>query len=168
MLVVWSEILFLEVSPQGNLFHWKHPSASECWHSWIWVLQSSMRWWRIIGFVQLLWHVQFFATPRTQARQAHLTFTVSRSLLKFMSIQLVTLWRMSGMFLNMSRLSTRTWTLNSSLRLVNTPTHQLLCSSATPHGTDWAPSFKPALTFHSLTLLSIRNLTIFCTAESSV
>lgn len=36
---------------------------------------------------------------------------------------------------------------------MNTPTHQLLCSSAIPYGTDQVPSFKPALTFHLLTLL---------------
>ena len=39
--------------------------------------------------VQLLSRVQLFATPWTAACQASLSFTVSRSLLKFMSIELV-------------------------------------------------------------------------------
>ena len=39
--------------------------------------------------VQLLSCVQLFATPRTAARQASLSFTVSRSLLELMSIESV-------------------------------------------------------------------------------
>ena len=47
--------------------------------------------WRCV-FVQLLSHVQrFFANPWTAARQASLSFTVSQSLLKLMSIELVML-----------------------------------------------------------------------------
>ena len=38
-----------------------------------------------------LCHVQFFVTPRTAAHQAPLSFTISQSLLKFMSIKLVML-----------------------------------------------------------------------------
>ena len=45
----------------------------------------------IVVVVQLLSHVRFFATPWTAARQAPLSFAVSRSLLKFMSIDLVML-----------------------------------------------------------------------------
>ena len=42
------------------------------------------------GFVvQLLSHVQLFATPWTAALQASLSFTISWSLLKLMSIELV-------------------------------------------------------------------------------
>ena len=37
--------------------------------------------------VQVLSHVRLFATPWTAARQASLSFTTSRSLLKLMSIQ---------------------------------------------------------------------------------
>ena len=37
--------------------------------------------------VQSLIHVRIFATPRTAASQGSLSFTVSRSLLKFMSIE---------------------------------------------------------------------------------
>ena len=39
------------------------------------------------NFVQSLSHVRLFATPWTAARQAPLSFTVSQSLLKFMSIE---------------------------------------------------------------------------------
>ena len=42
-----------------------------------------------VGVVQLLSHVQLFATPWTTAHQASLFFTVSRSLLKLMSMQSV-------------------------------------------------------------------------------
>ena len=43
----------------------------------------------MIVVVQLLSYICLFATPRTAARQASLSFTVSWSLLKFMSIELV-------------------------------------------------------------------------------
>ena len=43
----------------------------------------------IVVAVQLLSHVQLFATPRTAARQASLSITISWSLLKIMSIKLV-------------------------------------------------------------------------------
>ena len=39
--------------------------------------------------VQLLCHVQLFATPWTEAPQASLSFTISRSLLKLMSTESV-------------------------------------------------------------------------------
>ena len=39
--------------------------------------------------VQLLSQIQLFATPRTAARQASLSFTNSQSLLKLMSIEMV-------------------------------------------------------------------------------
>ena len=42
-----------------------------------------------IVFVQSLSHVQIFATPRTAAHQASLSFTNSQSFLKFMSTELV-------------------------------------------------------------------------------
>ena len=41
--------------------------------------------------VQLLSCVQFFVTPWTAARQASLSFTISRSLLKLLAIELVLL-----------------------------------------------------------------------------
>ena len=50
-------------------------------------------WWSIVvqslSSVQLLSHVQLFVTPWTAARGASLSITISRSLLKFMSIELV-------------------------------------------------------------------------------
>ena len=39
--------------------------------------------------VQLLSHVRLFVTPWTEAHQASLSFTISRSLLKLMCIELV-------------------------------------------------------------------------------
>ena len=51
-----------------------------------------MAWYLIsvsVQSVQLLSHVQLFATPRTEACQASLSFTISWSLLKLMSIELV-------------------------------------------------------------------------------
>ena len=47
----------------------------------------------IVVVVQWLSHVCFFATPWTVAHQASLSCTISRSLLKFMSIELVMLSR---------------------------------------------------------------------------
>ena len=41
------------------------------------------------GIVQLLGHVHLFAIPRTAERQASLSFTISWSLLKLMSIESV-------------------------------------------------------------------------------
>ena len=43
----------------------------------------------LLAVVQLLSHVWFFVTPRTAARQASLSFTMSWSLLKLMSIESV-------------------------------------------------------------------------------
>ena len=50
-------------------------------------------WWKwcFVGSVQSLSHVQLFATPQTAARQAFLSITNSRSLLKLMSTELVML-----------------------------------------------------------------------------
>ena len=44
---------------------------------------------RFVVVVQLLSHVHLFATPWTAAHQASLSFTISRSLLKLMSIESV-------------------------------------------------------------------------------
>ena len=41
----------------------------------------------IVVVVQLLSHVQLFATPWTAAHQGSLSFTISQSLLKLMSIE---------------------------------------------------------------------------------
>ena len=51
-------------------------------------IQRSRRiWFTTIVIVQLLSHVRLFEAPRTAAHQASLSFTVSRSLLKFMSLK---------------------------------------------------------------------------------
>ena len=51
----------------------------------------SLRWAVVVAVVQLLSRVRLSATPWTAApRQASLTFTISRSLLKLMSIESVT------------------------------------------------------------------------------
>ena len=44
-------------------------------------------WGRIVVVFQLLSHVQLFVTPWTAARQSSLSFTISQSLLKLMSIE---------------------------------------------------------------------------------
>ena len=49
----------------------------------------AQRSWNLIAVVQLLRHVWLFATQWTAARQASLSFTISRSLLKLMSIESV-------------------------------------------------------------------------------
>ena len=52
--------------------------------------QQNLNWIRKLFFVvQSLSHVQLFATARTAARQASLSFNISRSLLKLMSIKSV-------------------------------------------------------------------------------
>ena len=43
----------------------------------------------VVAFVQALSHVQLFVTPWTAARQASLSITISQSLLKLLSIELV-------------------------------------------------------------------------------
>ena len=44
-------------------------------------------WHAIVVVVQSLSHIQLSVTPRTAARQASLSFTISLSLLKFMSVE---------------------------------------------------------------------------------
>ena len=51
--------------------------------------KSSSSYWFFVVALQLLNCVCLFLTPWTEARQASLSFTVSRSLLKLMSIELV-------------------------------------------------------------------------------
>ena len=53
--------------------------------AYVWLLWK----WKIIAFVQSLSHVRLFATPYTAAHQASLSFAISQSLLKLMSIELV-------------------------------------------------------------------------------
>ena len=61
------------------------------------ILEYLARYWHSIIFlnneimvvVQSLSHVRLFMTPRTAARRASLSLTISQSLLKLMSIELV-------------------------------------------------------------------------------
>ena len=61
-----------------------------------WIIEKATEFQKNIYFtvvivVQLLSHIPFFATPRTTARQASLSFTISQSLFKLVSIELVML-----------------------------------------------------------------------------
>ena len=49
---------------------------------------SPITYWQIVATVQLLSCVCLFATPWTAAHQASLSFTISQSLLKLISIEL--------------------------------------------------------------------------------
>ena len=75
-----------------------------CFHQWaleVILSQEHLQWdlidkeeairrsWRIVVVVQLLSCVLFFATPWTATHQASLSFNISRSLLKLMSIESV-------------------------------------------------------------------------------
>ena len=68
---------------------WQHQSqlvvAPEPAKNWMW--PASWVGWPLV--VQLLGRVRLFATPWTAACQTSLSFTVSRSLLKLMSVELV-------------------------------------------------------------------------------
>ena len=55
----------------------------------LWIIINCGKFFKRWESVQLLSHVQLFATPWTVAGQASLPFTISRSLLKFMSMELV-------------------------------------------------------------------------------
>ena len=46
----------------------------------------------VVVAVQSLSHARLFVTPQTAARQASLPFTITQSLFKVMSIELVMLW----------------------------------------------------------------------------
>ena len=46
---------------------------------------------KVVAVIQLLSHVQLFAVPWTVAHQAPLSSTISWSLLKFLSVELVTI-----------------------------------------------------------------------------
>jgi len=60
-----------------------------CFSSLFMVDPSGIYIWLCVVVVQSLNHIQLFATPWTAAHQASLSFTVSRSLLKLVSIDLV-------------------------------------------------------------------------------
>ena len=56
---------------------------------YVWYKNLNMSYIYTVHFVQSFSCVQLFATPWTAARQASLSFTISQSLLKLMSIELV-------------------------------------------------------------------------------
>ena len=65
-----------------------------CEENWTWTYRFSnysFLEWNSISSVQSLSHVRLFVTPWTAACQASLSFTISRSLLKFMSVKLIML-----------------------------------------------------------------------------
>ena len=61
----------------------------DVWKGKTWICIPLKAVFKIFVVVQSLTRVWLFATPRTAARQASLSFTISRSLLKLMSIELV-------------------------------------------------------------------------------
>ena len=68
------------------------PDLSTRWHQGsqaCWVSKDPAHHYKLVGAVQSLSHVWLFANPWTAARQDSLSFTVSWSLLKLMSIELV-------------------------------------------------------------------------------
>ena len=69
--------------------HWNHRVKKKA--SWLWKKAHGLLFnlFFVIVFVQLLSHVWFFATTWTTTCQASLSFTISRSLLKLMSIKSV-------------------------------------------------------------------------------
>ena len=73
----WSKSKLREKCKLKLRFNFQQPKELHFFHIWVYVV------------VQSLSHVRFFVTPQTAAHQASLSFTVSWSLLKFMSIELV-------------------------------------------------------------------------------
>ena len=66
-----------------------HDDSYKGFYSFRWHRQKSGEVGRVVVFVSSLSNVLLFATPWTAAQQASLSFTISRSLLKLMSIELV-------------------------------------------------------------------------------
>ena len=56
---------------------------------WLWILLIASNHYVVLWVVQSLSHVWLYAAPRTAARQASLSFTISQSLFKLMSIESV-------------------------------------------------------------------------------
>ena len=98
-LVIWetSMVFFIVVAPiyipanSVQLFPFLSILANICYFYSFWLQPCWQVWGDIFFVVQLLSHVWLFATPRTVARQVPLSFTIPRSLFKFMSIESVML-----------------------------------------------------------------------------
>ena len=65
-----------------------HETHMMCWGNTECPISGRMRTQAIVTVVKSLSHVRLFATPWTAARQASLSFTISWSLLKLISIEL--------------------------------------------------------------------------------
>ena len=78
--ILTSRLLFSDTS-------YMQPPQNSSAEAGVWSIPTAYR----LGIVQLLSHVRLFATPWTAPCQASLSFTIYRSLLKFMSIELVVL-----------------------------------------------------------------------------
>ena len=63
----------------------------------------------VVAVVQSPTRVRLFATPQTATRQSFLSFTIAQSLLKLMSIELVTSSRKERFIYSMSQPSSRLW-----------------------------------------------------------
>ena len=82
-----SEPIGLRLHPKLLLFSGKSPFITEFHHHHSWLLLADGRMWHFsASIVQTPSHVQLLVTSLTAARQASLSITISRSLLKFMSI----------------------------------------------------------------------------------
>ena len=76
-----------KVQPQRAQFSSTVSLGIMATNAWIKNSQPSVQRHLIVVVVQLLSHVQLFVTPWTASCQASLSFTISRSLLKLMSIE---------------------------------------------------------------------------------
>ena len=92
---MWYISLIFTVKPSLNPCNKSHLMRCMNFLIYSWI-QFVHTYWRLLHLcsseivvVQSLSHVRLFATPWTAARQASLSFTFSRSLLKFMSIESV-------------------------------------------------------------------------------
>ena len=72
----------------------QRPNSCPCIGRWILYCWATRKVHMTISVVHLLSHVQLFATPWTAAQQTSLSFTISWSLLKLMSIFKVTWFQM--------------------------------------------------------------------------
>ena len=93
MANIWScdvlpkiSFLFQRMLFLGFIFRMKHAFLITTWDT---AIQEGVVFFSNLSSVQLLSHVWLFAIPWSTARQASLSFTNSRSLLKLMSIKLV-------------------------------------------------------------------------------
>ena len=92
------------------------------WNQWSFTLTSPLNIFFAVIAVQSLSHVWLFATPLIVAHHAFLFFTISQSLLKFMSIELVILFNLlilccPLLLLSSTFLSSRVFSNDSALQI---------------------------------------------------